>query len=876
MSHSKTKTLTIYRTLLDIRDLIELFPNAQMRHPTEGIGRLQGSSFYPNNCSGSGGDVLVNVNPEQLEIVLEVAPGELYTPRLAFQVIPSREAAKQYAGRFGKYLPEAPLGPSEAAVALRKEIRSGLGCGDSVDDWQSVARLREVDLLLAAIDKGQWSDFKLPEHFWLSKESEQALLKIGEHRLLTEAFMAACDEMSPLPNMLLFAQIARSVLGGTDITRFVVTLARCRIAADLAHGEFDRADQGKINNSHFVSNSWYDSEKKINETKMLERLKQRFDQIDSEFGSLFFEEVSVEVDKHRRAINQERLLAIESVIQSVDEAAQNDDLTELSLIKKSADSEAIDGYAKKAIARGIDRRIKHIRNMLDRRDIDEAKKCIEVMKPYLIDGSQSARFRELQEECAQAEKRLEEAAKRLQLKRLEGHLQGILEKIKIELRAVLFKPAFSKKRHFDDKSVQLVLLWKFQRLFTASEARVKFDELLTQNDYDMLSFWSARRAELSVAEYLSKFHDRVIDVSIGQLNGTESAWKTHDIEADEHFFDVKNARASFSNKKNFSELCVPQFKKERQRNQSVVLVGAFSEYLSAWKIKNGERSKCLVLGFLSEEDLKNLDSCISSLTNGQLRLAFTSRTGRREKFFPGWMFEHPSAFYPSRAISIGRIEEVLAILDHHPELAEFIGPDFWLLQAAMSPGGAHRCFPEYLNWISPVVRLIKECGLTLRCLVLSVMVLSIHHADKAKDSFSPSSLKGVFNLTGPHKDSPLGIYDPLGYLETTINVFELIYENNRTALSQYSEFSLSAEGILRGRKKGEPWETIIAYCGGRLSSGVKCGQNPIHSGESKHCEFAQCRRLVCPSCGFCSKGCHGQKIRSALALEGAVHPDPPF
>ena len=103
---------------------------------------------------------------------------------------------------------------------------------------------------------------------------------------------------------------------------------------------------------------------------------------------------------------------------------------------------------------------------------------------------------------------------------------------------------------------------------------------------------------------------------------------------------------------------------------------------------------------------------------------------------------------------------------------------------------------------------------------------------------------------------PAGLYDPNGYIENLLALFEAVGEVlDSQKISSFKFFRLTSPTILRGRLSDGTEQTVYAHCGGRRGYPVvaPCGKNPIHLGNSEIC--GKCGFLICNDCAFCNYQC---------------------
>jgi hypothetical protein len=130
------------------------------------------------------------------------------------------------------------------------------------------------------------------------------------------------------------------------------------------------------------------------------------------------------------------------------------------------------------------------------------------------------------------------------------------------------------------------------------------------------------------------------------------------------------------------------------------------------------------------------------------------------------------------------------------------------------------------------------------------------------ESYEPTAyLRLLFEDSAPSESQtrrrPLGIEDPLDTIRTLCESLQQLWiARDQLELGTFAQYRLSVGGILQGRVlQGAPWETVLAYCGGRIDGKGRCGYAPLILGIESQCP--DCRKLICQCCGYCSESCAG-------------------
>jgi hypothetical protein len=379
-------------------------------------------------------------------------------------------------------------------------------------------------------------------------------------------------------------------------------------------------------------------------------------------------------------------------------------------------------------------------------------------------------------------------------------------------------------------------------------------------NWDLGRLLSARSAEKVAMDFYQNYRETVEDISITQIyENSTSDWKDYDLNVDGHPIDVKNSRQSQNSEDRYTEHCIPSFKYSRT-NQEVTISGVFSPYLWPFELLDEptESHAGAEIQFLGETTRAKQAALKREF--GRL-VHFESANPAINYFLPPWVFDYPKYVYTER-------DEALKELRDFPNFA-FLREstfDFKLVPVAIAAGidlteildnGAlARWERGFLNQLHKRMR-IEKYELSLPFLFLTILehFLDMVAPSKTVSDFQPDKYRKF--LFWEEFDKPLGIYDPLQTVDALIDALSILWATEKGLIRQFCTFRLKSFNILQG--KSDPndrlWTTLIAYCGGRLENGSACGKNPLILGESKLCE---CRRLICPECGFCCPTCKGE------------------
>lgn len=372
---------------------------------------------------------------------------------------------------------------------------------------------------------------------------------------------------------------------------------------------------------------------------------------------------------------------------------------------------------------------------------------------------------------------------------------------------------------------------------------------LPPTDYYNSAMTSARRAELVAINVYSRLYGSATDLSIGQVaSGTDDRWKRADIIACERWIDVKNARRAFSSNNSYSEFMVKRFKTDLL-NHDVTISSFLSDYT---KLPTDPPGEVLWLGETSQTELRRLQEHFQS---DHLHIAFDGTTASR---IPPWAFDYPDDFYGTRSR--------LLLSCKNPEFlpsAFGISPSTLSLNRHPVPSGyAASLIVESREFIKRFEAWGQPTRPSLFLHVLDRFCIAL----RSQQTFEADSLRRLLFFPGTSSSYvsealPAGVLDPLLTVHNLIDVLSLAFSRCPARLSTFTHFKLSRAGVFRGCQAGQPWQTIIAYCGGRktLKNGVSvsCGKDPLHLGLNDSCPM--CGYLICDACGHCSTSCPRRK-----------------
>lgn len=389
--------------------------------------------------------------------------------------------------------------------------------------------------------------------------------------------------------------------------------------------------------------------------------------------------------------------------------------------------------------------------------------------------------------------------------------------------------------------------------------------------YKFMQHFSARSAEKAALVIYGRIYKSVCDLSMQQVSSTSTDWMRADLsvagqDEDHRHIDVKSARSSFARRDRYSEFCVKAFK-ENRRGSEVSLSAFFSEYRTAEQYLSGDFPTYLWLGEFTRSTCVNHIGFIEKHFGSILELDSFRRGFGSERFLPGWAFDYPDPVYESSNASLHKLRDVVARASRRNALPRNLPSPLMVLTDALLP--MHESRSERL--VSRALQsMVAEKGLNLFLLFMTVIAVSITAIRRGWMDFKPSLFRQYLDLE--HKEDahliPLGIQDPLGYIDELINCLETIFERSGHEILRFRSFRLLGHGILQGRADGDSdWATILAYCGGRNQrTKVRCGNTPLVLTVHPNCKA--CGKLVCNECDFCSDHCPDCYNRSSSVDEG--------
>ena len=437
-----------------------------------------------------------------------------------------------------------------------------------------------------------------------------------------------------------------------------------------------------------------------------------------------------------------------------------------------------------------------------------------------------------------------------------------------------------------DADLRLISLWSNvskKDLYKISSKNDLYEH--SYNEHDVTRMISARYAEKAAIDFYKEIKDDVKDCSIEQAyNSSSERWKYFDIEFDDCYIDVKNARRPFGKTSNYSEQYVKSFKLYKDVIP-ITYLGTLSKYKTVEAERDNNETDVQILGELQQNQIDEVSLWISKNFDVKIDLDLSLNNSRRTKgnFIPGWMFEYPDKYYPNRNLS-----KMQALLKDLKELESHSSQKIETPIRIMADDDFEELSPSEKKIIETIKKLNKSVKFSRRSLYLSVLAQTLESINcpyyepnqwkdilfrKDNDDISPilntnnKSFRQEFedNLsTSKYKEFPLFLYDSERYIFNLIEVLQNLWDTNKTTLTKYESFRMTGPNILRGVTKEGRQETIIGYCGGMRDLPYykgKCGQNPLYRGKSEICN--KCGYLICflEDCQTCSQNCEENAVR---------------
>ncbi len=380
----------------------------------------------------------------------------------------------------------------------------------------------------------------------------------------------------------------------------------------------------------------------------------------------------------------------------------------------------------------------------------------------------------------------------------------------------------------------------------------------SDNKFEYAKMLSARGAELAALNFYKTLNFNVSDTAMTQVDRSSEDWKWFDLLLDNtKSVDVKNSRGVINERLSYSEHCIPRFKNNRH-GQGVIISGVISPYL---KMQEDE-DKLDCSNLYGSSELENSIVLLGETTVEMIEKLYTAfskdiLTIDRDKqnFVPDWLLEYPKEFYKERE---DLKTSFISICIEHPTMNEYKMLDikaipFFLSCGIDLPSNWKKLLTNYqLDFYN---RLKPKCNLMITKPYLYLAILK-HFIEKLQSEqaieYHPLEYIEILYYDDEYM-YPLGIYDPTQIIKKLIYTLDELWKyRDQVDLEDYVTFKYTEKGMLKAKKTmTSPWNTLLAYCGGRIEGKGPCGYKPLIKGLHETCNV--CGNIICPKCDFCKK-----------------------
>lgn len=405
-----------------------------------------------------------------------------------------------------------------------------------------------------------------------------------------------------------------------------------------------------------------------------------------------------------------------------------------------------------------------------------------------------------------------------------------------------------------------------------------------RGDPERAQMLSARGAELAAFRFYAGKGHAVQDIASHQVEGNGGDWRTHDILLDGEIpVDVKNSRCPKNNSNFYVEHTVPRFKVDR-RSRHVRIAGVLSPYLQLKYIDAPETARFDIepIRFLGETSWPEIERLVENFSSDRLEVRNVV-----DRVVPHWLFDYPDAWYGGYPDIKAKLSVVEWPSEEEWQFVADRGAEIELVPQLCAAGIP---LPGYFLLVLPAWQTALYRKIQAACpdrphlpaIFLAVLTDFLENIQDPPEGYSPEAYKSI--LYGSRyqpegsDNSPLGLVDPVGMVDSLCSSLEILWNRRQLLdLARFKNFRFSGLGLLQGREGiSSPWETILAYCGGReyardaenkvVVDGDgkpaqvlgKCGQAPLVLGRESLCPT--CHKLICRSCGFCSQRCEQERF----------------
>lgn len=471
-------------------------------------------------------------------------------------------------------------------------------------------------------------------------------------------------------------------------------------------------------------------------------------------------------------------------------------------------------------------------------------------------------------ELALQKKTAEQKRERLeqQRKRIELIVRKARRALENEIRARIPAP------HLGSLDIRLALEWSNSSELKAKINPSDVEDTVIQGefgkDWELGRVLSARAAEKAAIQFYREYGFSVDDVSVTQVTQEGSNdWKYFDLRVNGTAIDVKNARSSKQNKDSYVEHCVPKLKSHH--NRPIEIAGALSPYLwpsSILRPQSASSKRNTSITFLGTTTLQTISLLKQEFEiPGVFEIELGRLAGKSEQFIPAWMFDYPDSLYEQR-------NQALADIRGFPVLPRIVWrqygrnplPIYLAAGIRLSEQWAASSLSSWQwSFVEKVSDWRKRRGLALPFLFLSILAHFLQMTYTSSEAgYRPRDYLELLYF-GQDRTRPLFIYDPLKTIYSLVANLETLWNAEHGLVRKFRLFQLKGVRILRGRANAadRQWKTLVAYCGGTIDGKGRCDKTPLVLGQGGTFHCAECGRLICPECQFCSRKCSLYKQR---------------
>ena len=372
-----------------------------------------------------------------------------------------------------------------------------------------------------------------------------------------------------------------------------------------------------------------------------------------------------------------------------------------------------------------------------------------------------------------------------------------------------------------------------------------------RNDYDRCI--AARCGELGALSYFRQFCATVRDVSITQLDSDQAAdWRSHDIEVEGRFIDVKNRRRVIGRQ---VEHFVQRPKQHANSDVEIVATNTVTYDRSnasnrtAGGIDVGAATNVVVVGCT---DGPTLTECAGRIqhqvqeTIPHLDIAGMLAWQPRARL-PPWAFDYNDEHYAARQELLSSDSRFSTVLGKALRRGDSIPPYLSAFAAAHDMSGIS-VLASMDSLFGDLRAHFRSTGVTRASIFAFILMYLLRNptgtnrSAHLRQAFYPDSLDA-----SERTKYPLGTHDPERCVSDGIKALSQLLKHN-PSVRHATRFSLRSSSILRGLLGGR-WRTLISYCG-------NCGHWPLVWNVDKVADCAQKRgcehgRLICCYCDCC-------------------------